>query len=126
MSENHSIWFKVQSYFNVFNHIVNGSVACMMTLYIITQGHFLFPWHVFLTTIGYQLLMAEAIMLFYAPNSWSYFHSYKTRKHLHWILQSIATLLIIVGNIIVIQKRATHFQTIHAVTGRNQVELYRF
>lgn len=108
----------VQSYLNAFNHIVNGSVACFMTLYLFRQGHDSFSWHVYLTTIGYQLLMAEAIMVFYSPNSWSYFLTHKTKKHFHWILQLTAAIFIITGNIIIsVTTTTAHFTTIHAVTG---------
>lgn len=114
----HTTWYKVQNYFNQLNHVLNGVVACFMTLYFIRECKDSFSWHVFLTTIGYQLLMTEAIMVFYAPNSWTYVHSYKTKKHLHWILQSIATIFIITGNVIISVIRTTpHFKTIHAVTG---------
>ena len=114
-----SIWFKIQVYFNVFNHILNGAVAFFMTLYFIREGKDNFSWHVFLTTIGYQLLMAEAIMVFYSPNSWTQFHSQKTKKHLHWILQLIATVFIISGNVIISVIRTTpHFRTVHAITGK--------
>lgn len=115
----HSTWFKVQNYFNAFNHVLNGAVAFFMTLYFIREGKDSFSWHVFLTTIGYQLLMAEAIMVFYSPNSWSYIHSYKTKKNLHWILQLIATAFIITGNVIISVIRTTpHLRTVHAITGR--------
>lgn len=118
--EKYSTSYIVQSYFNAFNHIVNGSVACFMTLYLFRQGHDSFSWHVYLTTIGYQLLMAEAIMVFYSPNSWSYFLSHKTKKHLHWILQLIAAIFIITGNVIISVIRTTpHFRTVHSITGKN-------
>lgn len=114
----YSTWYKIENYFNQLNHVLNGAVACFMTLYLFREGKDSFSWHVFLTTIGYQLLMTEAIMVFYAPNSWTYVHSYKTKKHLHWIVQSIATIFIITGNVIISVIRTTpHFKTIHAVTG---------
>lgn len=115
----YSAAYKIQSYFNIFNHILNGAVACFMTLYLIREAHDSFSLHVFLTTIGYQVLMAEAIMVYYIPNSWSYFLSHRTKKHLHWILHSIGAIFIITGNIIISLIRTTpHFKTIHAVTGK--------
>lgn len=62
--------------------------------------------------------MAEAIMVFYAPNSWSYFLSHKTKENMHWILQLTGALCIITGNIIISVIRTTpHFESIHSVTG---------
>lgn len=117
--EQYSTWYKIQSYFNALNHVMNGAVACFMTLYLIREGRDKFSWHVFLTTIGYQLLMAEAIMVFYTPNSLTYFHSHKVKKHLHWILQLIGAVCIITGNVIITVIRTTpHFETLHAITGK--------
>lgn len=117
--------FKVQSYFNTLVHILNGAVACAMTLYLIREvrndwpsTNDTFPLHAFLTTVGYQLFMAEAILVYYAPNSWSHFLSYKTKKHLHWILHLIGAMFIIAGNIHISVIRTTpHFATVHAITG---------
>lgn len=95
-----------------------------MTLYLIREGKDSFSWHAFLTTIGYQLLMAEAIMVFYSPNSWSHFHSHKTKKNLHLVLQLIATAFIVTGNVIISWIRTTpHFRTVHAITGTKNDKL---
>lgn len=113
-----STWFKVQSYLNALNHVLNAAAAFYMTLYSIRQGWAAMTWHIFLTTVGYQLLMTEAIMTLYAPNSWSYFHSRRTKRHLHWILQSVAAVFIIVGNLfITVIRKTPHFKSAHAVTG---------
>ncbi|XP_037048196.1 cytochrome b561 domain-containing protein 2-like [Bradysia coprophila] len=117
--------FKVESYFNTLVHILNGAVACFMTLYLIREvmndwpgTNDTFPLHAFFTTVGYQLFMAEAILVFYAPNSWTYFLSHKTKKHLHWILQLIGAIFIIFGNVWISVIRTTpHFATVHSITG---------
>lgn len=122
----YSTSFKVQSYFNTLVHILNGAAACCLTLYFIREANNdwpstndTFPLHAFLTTVGYQFFMAEAILVYYAPNSWSYFLSYKTKKHLHWILQLIGAIFIIAGNIHISVIRTTpHFATPHAITGK--------
>lgn len=113
-----SSWHKLQSYFNTVNHILNGIAAFYMTLYSIRQGWQAITWHIFLTTIGYQLLMTEAIAALYSPNSWTRFHSRKTKKRLHLALQSMATAFIIIGNVIMIViKKTPHFRSAHAITG---------
>lgn len=117
--------FKVQSYFNNIVHILNGGVACFMTIQLIREirngwpnTNDLFPLHAFLTTVGYQLFMAEAILVFYTPNSWSYFLSLKTKKHLHWILHLLGAIFIIAGNVLISVIRTTpHFVTVHSITG---------
>lgn len=120
-----TLWFKVQSYVNTLVHILNGAAACSLTLYLIREvrndwpsTNDTFPLHAFLCTVGYQLFMAEAILVYYAPNSWSYFLSYKTKRHLHWILHLIGAMFIIAGNIhISIIRTTPHFATWHAITG---------
>lgn len=123
----YSTSFKIESYFNTLVHILNGAVACAMTLYLIREvlngwpsTNDTFPLHAFLSTVGYQLFMAEAILVFYAPNSWTYFLSNKTKKHLHWILQLIGAIFIISGNVLIsVIRRTPHFATAHAITGLN-------
>lgn len=122
--EKFSSWYKLQSYLNVANHLMNAAAALYMTSYSIRQGWQSITWHIFLTTIGYQLLMTEAIMVLYSPNSWSYFHSYRTKSHLHWILQAIASVFIVVGNVIIIViKKTPHFKSVHAITGKLNLDI---
>ena len=123
-TEEISSWYKVQSYFNVLNHILNGTAAFFMTLYSIRQKWQSITWHIFLTTIGYQLLMTEAILTYYTPNSWTYFHSRRTKGHLHWILQSIAAVFIIAGNVIIIILKKTPHSSAHDITGKNSDGIY--
>jgi hypothetical protein len=101
-----------------------------VAIYIIFLGFKLgwdsaIAWHVCLTTLGYQFMMTEAILVLYAPNSWSYFHTTTTKRHLHWVLQTIAFIFIVTGDIIIIvqreQAKSEHFSSIHSVTGRLQL-----
>lgn len=114
--------YKFESYLNSVCHILNGAVA----IYIFFLGFKLswnrvITWHICLTTIGYQFMMTEAILVLYAPNSWSHFHTQTTKRHLHWVLQIIAFTFIVTGNSILIAQReqtnSTHFQSIHSCTG---------
>lgn len=119
MSKEFSTWHKVQVYFNTINHIFNGGVAVFLTLYLIRKPKVPFAWHVWLTTIGYQLFMAEAIMAFYSPNSWSSVNTYRAKRHFHWILQLIASAFVIAGNVVIIYiYTLPHFKSIHAITGK--------
>lgn len=34
----HSTWFKIQSYFNKLNNVLNEAVGCFMTLYLVREG----------------------------------------------------------------------------------------
>lgn len=130
-TKNYTTSFKVQSYSNTVVHILNGVVACCLTLYLIREvrndwpsTNDTFPLHAWLCTLGYQLFMAEAILVYYAPNSWSYFLSYKTKRHLHWILHLIGAIFIVSGNVLIYVIRTTpHFTnhvghlSIHSIAG---------
>lgn len=110
--------FMIECYFNTINHILNATVALYMTWLCFNVGWSSITWHVFLTTVGYQLLMAEGIMTLNKVNSWTYFHSRSTKRTLHWILQGLGTILILIGNIIIIvTKKSEHFKSAHAITG---------
>lgn len=61
--------------------------------------------------------MAEAILTLYSSNSWSSFHTKRTKRNMHWIIQVIGSTMAIVGTAILIPDRVTHFNTVHSVTG---------
>lgn len=123
--------FRVENIINTFIHIFNGVAACALTMYLIREvqrgwpsTNDLFPLHAFLSGVGYQFFMAEAILVYYAPNSWSYFLSYKTKRHLHWILHVLGAIFIISGNVLIMVIRTTpHFTghhgelSIHSIAG---------
>ena len=114
-----SKWFIIESYFNTINHVLNGTVALYMTWFCYNIGWSKMTTHIYLTTIGYQLLMAEGIMTLYSANSWTYFHSKATKRFLHWIVQALAAIAIVSGNVLIICiKKSGHFNTIHGVTGK--------
>lgn len=63
--------------------------------------------------------MSEAILALYSQNSWSYFHSTRTKRNLHWIIQVVASIFAIVGTLLLYVGRKRHFMTIHSLTGAN-------
>lgn len=67
--------------------------------------------------LQYQLLMAEAILTLYSSNCWSFFHTPRTKRNMHWVIQVIGSTFAIVGTAILIPERSTHFQSAHSITG---------
>lgn len=61
--------------------------------------------------------MAEAILTLYSSNCWSFFHTPKTKRSIHWIMQVVGSLMAIVGTTILYPQRTIHFKSIHAITG---------
>lgn len=65
----------------------------------------------------YQLLMTEAILAFYSENVWSQQYTRPVKKTLHWILQTVGSLVALIGMIIEFANKQRHFTTTHAILG---------
>ncbi|CAH1112372.1 unnamed protein product [Psylliodes chrysocephalus] len=78
-----------------------------------------FSYHVILCTFGYLPLMAEAIMMFVGDDIWSKNISRKAKYAIHGIIITVATVVTIVGNILVFVYIQTgyHLYTEHGITG---------
>lgn len=61
--------------------------------------------------------MTEAILTLYASNGWSFFHSPRTKRNIHWIIQVIGSTMAIIGTVILYPKRTEHFNTVHSIAG---------
>lgn len=110
---------------NLVNHIMIG----FLTIYIIYLGRDLSNntnVHAVLSTIGYVLLMSEAIVVLAEENLWTNFLSRQVSKHIHWILQVGAAVFIIVGVAVKYDKKESHFHSTHAITGIISVGLIIF
>lgn len=90
-------WKTIADVFNLFNHILIAIVSMKITWICITARYEMLNLHVVITTLGYQLLMAEAILIYYSSNSWSSVLSRKTKSTLHLVLQVLGSGLAIFG-----------------------------
>ncbi|XP_058800994.1 uncharacterized protein LOC131669842 [Phymastichus coffea] len=70
--------------------------------------------HVVLCTIGYVLLMSEAIVALTGENLWSRKLSRRFNSHVHWVLQAIGAACSITG--VYVLWRGS-FRSIHALVG---------
>jgi cytochrome b-561 domain-containing protein 2 len=74
-----------------------------------------------MTTIGYQLLMAEGIMSFYNANSITFLSSRNEKTCIHWILEAVGGFMGLAGCIVEIYKREVdgvlHFKGAHSLYG---------
>lgn len=62
--------------------------------------------------------MSESLMVLTPDNVWSQnIPSYKTRSHLHWILQLTGTIMNIIGVIIMIRDKKDDSISLHAILG---------
>ncbi|XP_072379692.1 transmembrane reductase CYB561D2-like [Diabrotica undecimpunctata] len=78
-----------------------------------------FSYHVILCTFGYLPLMAEAIMMFVGDDIWSKNLSRKAKYAIHGYLITFATIITIIGNILVFVyiQPGYHLYTAHGITG---------
>ncbi|KAG6452024.1 hypothetical protein O3G_MSEX007406 [Manduca sexta] len=73
--------------------------------------------HIILCVLGYQFFMCQGIMVLSKYNSWSLFLKRIDRRRIHFILQTIAVVLVTVGSCLIIREKNEHFNTIHGSVG---------
>lgn len=65
--------------------------------------------------------MSESILAMYATNCWSFFHSAKTKRVAHWVIQTIGAFFIIGGIVAKYIQRENlslnHITTTHSIFG---------
>lgn len=115
---------KVELAVNTLNQSLIAITTFYLTWYCFHVGfNELIVYHVFLTTLGYQFLMAEGILAMYNRNTYTLLAETKAQKTaIHWILQAIGGILAIAGVIIQIISRfrlgKAHFSLIHSIVGK--------
>ncbi|KYM94524.1 PREDICTED: cytochrome b561 domain-containing protein 2 [Cyphomyrmex costatus] len=119
-SENKELNWTVQriliSAIDTINHILIG----LVTLYIVyhaTKEYSVTNVHVILCTIGYVLLMSEAILVLANDNMLTASLSRPVKKHLHWILQVTGLILIFIGIGVMYNSKSVHFLSNHSIAG---------
>lgn len=105
---------------NTINHVLIGTVAIYMTWLCIRVDYDLFNLHVIFTTLGYQLLMCEAILALYSGNVWSGLLQRRTKSKVHLVLQILGSSLALSGVIIelYIKKWVFKWTNNHAIFGK--------
>ncbi|XP_077286903.1 transmembrane reductase CYB561D2-like [Arctopsyche grandis] len=77
--------------------------------------------HVIFSTLGYEFLMMEAIMVFNPENSWSRHIPRKNKKIVHLVLQVTAASFILAGFILAVVEKGSwgigHFTSNHGILG---------
>ncbi|XP_055643502.1 uncharacterized protein LOC129779816 [Toxorhynchites rutilus septentrionalis] len=108
--------------FNTLNHVLIGYVTIYLS-YVSYMSGFgdMFTWHIFLCSVGYQFFMAESFLTLYSANSWTMSNSPDTKRLLHWVLQVIGCVAILIGTGLEIyikeERKRSHFKSDHAITG---------
>ncbi|XP_012216444.1 transmembrane reductase CYB561D2 [Linepithema humile] len=101
--------------------VINHTLIIMVTIYLIYRTlkakYTITSIHLILCTIGYVLLMSEAIIVLAGDNVLTGRWSRRANKHLHWVLQAIGLIFNLVGVGIMYNAKTAHFRSIHGITG---------
>jgi len=112
----------IEIFFNTINHGLIAITTFYLTWYCIKTGFAaMLTSHALISTIGYQVLMAEGIMVMYKQNSYTFRFDKAKRTTIHWILLYLGTVLAIAGLAIEYiyknQQQREHFVSNHALWG---------
>ncbi|XP_043523899.1 transmembrane reductase CYB561D2 [Frieseomelitta varia] len=101
---------------DLVNHVLIVSLT-VFTLYY-TVGPYVSQIHATLCTLGYILMMSEAIVVFADDGVLTNFLTHRAKKHLHWVLQLLGLILVIAGFVpMYLAKHSHHFKSYHAILG---------
>nr|XP_049700196.1 probable transmembrane reductase CYB561D1 isoform X3 [Helicoverpa armigera] len=100
---------------NLFAQLLIGIVVGVILVFALKDGlpsnkTFI---HIILCVLGYQLLMAQAILSLSPHNSWSAHLKMVDKRRAHWILQILGSVLAIVGSFIKIVDKPIHWNSYH-------------
>ncbi|XP_063365175.1 uncharacterized protein LOC134653712 [Cydia amplana] len=105
----------IQSTLNLLSHIFVGVTVGVNLLFALRNGLPIgaTPQHVILCVLGYQLLMAEAILSLSYHNGWSSRLKFVDKRRAHWILQLLGSGLALAGCFIKVLDKNIHWDTLH-------------
>ncbi|XP_059061857.1 uncharacterized protein LOC131854732 [Achroia grisella] len=109
----------VRSVTNLTAHILIGATVGICLLFGFRNGLPLDSTsiHIVLCVIGYQLLMAEAILCLSPDNSWTASYRVIDKRRAHWILQIVGSVLAITGSFLKFADKTTHWNSLHGKFG---------
>ncbi|CAG4952694.1 unnamed protein product [Colias eurytheme] len=104
---------------NIIAHILIGVVVGACILFSFSYGMPTTPimQHILLCALGYQLLMAEAILSLSADNGWSAVLRFRDKRRAHTILLVVGSALAIAGTFIMMLENTNNLATTHGILG---------
>lgn len=122
----------LEIFLNTVNHCLIAITTFYLTWYCIKSGFSSqVSYHALLTTIGYQLLMSEGILVLYKQNSYTFNVDSRGQKTtMHWVLLALGSLLAVVGMAIemISKQRAgrLHFHSTHSLWGELAAMIFQY
>ncbi|XP_048483651.1 uncharacterized protein LOC119690288 isoform X3 [Plutella xylostella] len=108
----------VLNIFNTITHMVIGGVTLVAIVFALRPGFSDdFRQHIIMCTVGYVVLMSQAVLSLSPYNGWSQTFLYQEKRFMHWVLQIAGSALAITGSIIKIVDTPDNFQTVHGIIG---------
>ncbi|EAT35327.1 AAEL012502-PA [Aedes aegypti] len=106
---------------NLLANFLMFAIAGFITYHCFNKATVLFSWHPTFMSIGYFILMSQAVLTLSGANLLTYRQHQKTRILIHWILQALAGILITIAFVCIFLNKVRmdkkHFQTTHAIVG---------
>uniref|UniRef100_A0A182MTL1 ascorbate ferrireductase (transmembrane) n=1 Tax=Anopheles culicifacies TaxID=139723 RepID=A0A182MTL1_9DIPT len=106
------------------NVLINGlmfGVAGYITYHCFNKAMVLFSWHPTFMSIGYLILMSQAVLTMSGSNYFTHRCNHRTKVFIHWLLQALAGILITIASVCIflnkIRLGKPHFQTLHGIFG---------
>ncbi|XP_023951529.2 uncharacterized protein LOC112055580 [Bicyclus anynana] len=108
-----------QSTLNLIAHLLIGAVVGICIIFAFRNG---VPMnttkkHVILCVLGYQLLMAEAILALCPHNGWTAGLRLLDKRRAHTVLLIMGSVLAIVGSLLMSAHKTVNFNTVHGKYG---------
>ncbi|EDW75656.1 uncharacterized protein Dwil_GK23711 [Drosophila willistoni] len=110
-------WLQIQSLLNTINHILIFLVAVFFFVLARSLEFKDTAMHMFLTGIGFHVLMAEALMSHYKVNPITRSLSHRNKSRLHGILQIVGGSMILLGAMGKFANKDVHWNTWHGRIG---------
>ncbi|XP_052889035.1 uncharacterized protein LOC128297437 [Anopheles moucheti] len=106
------------------NLLINGlmfAVAGYITYHCFYKATVLFSWHPTFMSIGYLIIMSQAVLTMSGTNFFTHRCHHRTKVFLHWLLQAVAGVLITIASVCIFLNKVRlgkpHFQTLHGIFG---------
>ncbi|KFB50121.1 hypothetical protein ZHAS_00018177 [Anopheles sinensis] len=106
---------------NALVNVLMFAVAGYITYHCFNKAMVLFSWHPTFMSIGYLILMSQAVLTMSGTNYFTHRCHHRTKVFLHWLLQAVAGILITIASVCIflnkIRLQKSHFQTLHGIFG---------
>uniref|UniRef100_A0A182XGU1 ascorbate ferrireductase (transmembrane) n=1 Tax=Anopheles quadriannulatus TaxID=34691 RepID=A0A182XGU1_ANOQN len=106
---------------NVLINVLMFGVAGFITYHCFNHAMVLFSWHPTFMSIGYLILMSQAVLTMSGANYFTHRCQHRTKVFLHWLLQAVAGVLISIASVCIFLNKVRlgkpHFQTLHGIFG---------